>query len=145
MYSLLLRIPQSLSILIIFGMLIFCSCEHPKPLHKGVWAEWDAGMYADERYNMTLWLFEENWFDGKTKQDIIQDLPDRYLKEIEGNVVSYPVKFTNGFMERWDIDYIQQDLGILTIYFENDTVTKAEYKERKNVDSEYRVKKTWNK
>ena len=138
------RIFQSLSILII-SMFIFCSCERPMPFHRGIWGDWDAGMYADERYNMTLWMFKENWFDGKSKQYIQEELSGRFVKEIKDNAVSYPVKFTNGFMERWNIDYIQRDLGILTIYFENDTVIKAEYKERKNVDSEYKLKKTWSK
>jgi hypothetical protein len=138
---------QSLSILVIVS--VFSSCEllndRPIPLDSKLWAEWDAGMYADERYNMTLWLFQENWFEEKTKQDIIRDLPERYLQEIKGNDVSYSVKFTNGFMERWNIDYKQQDLGILTIYFENDVVIKAEYKERKNVNAEYNIKRNWNK
>ncbi len=145
MYIYFLRKPLLLQSLIIMSLLVLSACERPKPLQSGEWGDWDAGLYSDERYNMTLWLFKENWFNEKTKQDIVLNLPNRNLSEINGDSISYSVKFTDGFMERWDIDYVQQDLGILTIYFKNDTVIRAEYKERKNTDSEFKVKKTWNK
>lgn len=92
---------------------------------------------------MTLWLFKTNWFENKTKADILEYLPDRKISEISGDTVSYSVKFTKA--EMLDIDYIQEDLGILTITFENNKVIKAEYKERKNTDLDYAVKKEWNK
>ena len=135
--------------LILAALFIISACDSKSmPLDSNIWGDWDAGLYADERYNMTLWLFKENWFEGKTKEDVIQDLPNRTnskLYEIKEDSIFYSVKFTNGFMERWNIDYIQQDLGILIIHFENDTIVKSEYKERKDVESEYIIKKVWTK
>jgi len=132
-------------IILIATALITITCtSKPKPLHSVEWGAWDAGMYSDERYNMTLWLFKTKWFEDKTKEDVIRDLPDRNIEHrIKRDSICYAVKFTNGFMERWNIDYIPQDLGILVIYFKNDTVVKAKYEERKNVKSNYRTRKTW--
>ncbi len=124
------------------GFLYACT-PRPQPLDSTEWGVWDAGMYSDARYPMTLWLFKVNWFDGKTKADVVRELPERGLAAIEGDNVAYPVRFTDGFMERWDIDYAQRNLGILTLYFEEDTLVRAEYTERPEVGAPYSVKKTW--
>ncbi|MCL2108254.1 MAG: hypothetical protein FWH20_02780 [Oscillospiraceae bacterium] len=127
-------------LLIFLSLLNACSNSKPIPLNTDQWGVWDVG-YNPERYNMTLWLFDTDWFGGKTESDILEQLPDKNINEIVDNEISFQVKFHNpNFIIGIDPHVTT---GILNIYFEDGIVTRAEYHERKNADSAYILKLEW--
>ncbi|MCL2654440.1 MAG: hypothetical protein FWD65_01900 [Coriobacteriia bacterium] len=117
------------------------ACSRPVKLDSTAWDSWDAGGYDDNRYPMMLWMFETNWFEGKTKADIVKYLPSHGVPVIKDNSVSYGITFTKA--ELFDIDFIQKELSVLVITFKDDKVVRAVYEKRKNTDSDYVIKKEW--
>jgi len=113
---------------------------------KIVWNSWDI-MYDERRYNMALWFFKEDWFNGKTKDTILNELSYKerinHIKHFyngiieENNILLYDLKYSNEFMERHNFDF--KPTAYLKIYFnENNKVIKAELyegKRRMNVNN----------
>ena len=115
--------------LLLFVTLIFllpgCS-ERAVPLNRAEWGYWDITV-SPKRYNMSIWMIETNWFDGKSKEDIISQLPERRTYTIEGDCKIFCVKESDG----WNIDHVPQPLAYLDVYFDSKgMVTKAVLRER---------------
>lgn len=71
---------------------------------------------------------DQDRFEGKSKSDIIEELPERHSYLISGNIKSFCIKETNG----WNIDHYANELAFLRIYFDNNgMVIKAVIEERK--------------
>ncbi|MCL2633450.1 MAG: hypothetical protein FWD34_02930 [Oscillospiraceae bacterium] len=133
---------NSLKVFLFIGIFLLsaCSGSNPLPLNSDRWGTYDVG-YHPERYNMTLWLFETNWFESKTDEEILELLPDPKVNEIIDEEIHFHVKFRNpNFI--FGIDPYELT-GILTIYFNDGLVIRAEYWERKDVNSEYVLKLEW--
>lgn len=137
---------KSILIFLLIGLIslsLLCSCSNSRlrPLDSDEWGYWDSG-YNPYRYNMMLWLFETDWFESKTRENILKQLPDQQYHEIIDDEINFQVKFKNpNFIIGIDPYEV---VGILTIYFDDGSVIHAEYKERKNADSEYELKTGWN-
>ena len=114
-------------LLILYGFLLSCT-EKPIPLDSNVWGSWDITI-DNRRYSMSVWMIKTNWFENKTKQDIIENLPERRPYEIKSNIEIFCIKETEG----WNIDFIPRPLAYLDIYFDDDgKVIKALIRERKD-------------
>jgi hypothetical protein len=100
-------------------------------------------------------VFRENWFTGKTKEEILNELfQNKKVNHIEsyydtssdGNILLLDLKYSNEFMERWNIDFDFKPIAYLKIYFnENNQIIRAELLEgnrRMNV-KEYKIKESW--
>jgi len=110
----------------IHGFLLSCT-ERPIPLDSRVWGFWDVTI-DNRRYCMSVWMIKSNWFENKTKQDIIENLPERRPYKIEGTIKTFCIKETEG----WNIDFIPHVLAYLDIYFDDDNkVIKVLLRERK--------------
>jgi hypothetical protein len=105
---------------------------------------------------MALWFFKNNWFDGKTKEMISNELwANKKSNHIYGfyignkeeeNIILFDLKYANELMERWDIDFDFKPIAYLKIYFnENNQVIKVELLEgkRKMNVKEYEITKYW--
>jgi hypothetical protein len=128
------------------------------PFNKTIWNSWDI-MFDESRYNMAIWFFNENWFNGKTKKIILEELNNNnkinhiiyfYYKDNEiqkhENILLFDLRYSNEFMERRNIDFEIKPIAYLKIYFnENDNIIKAEFYEgkRKNDINKYKIKKYW--
>jgi len=146
-----------LRIVIILLLLTSCNIYSNRPINfdKIIWNSWDI-MYDERRYNMALWFFKENWFNGKTKDIILNELSYKerinHIKHFyngiieENNILLYDLKYSNEFMERYNIDFDFKPIAYLKIYFnENNEVIKVELyegKRRMNVNN-YKLKKYW--
>ena len=126
--------------------------NRPMPFDKILWNSKDV-TYDEKRYNMAIWFIENNWFEGKTKEIIINELINnkydiRDKNIFENNILLFELKYTNEFMERWNIDYIPIPIAYLKIYFnEEEQVIRAEIIEgNKRIKIEkFKVIKYWNK
>jgi hypothetical protein len=132
--------------------------NRPIPFNKTIWNSWDI-MFDESRYNMAIWFFNKNWFNGKTKEIILEELKNNkkinhiiyfYYKDNEiqenENILLFDLRYSNEFMERSNIDFDIKPIAYLKIYFnENNNIIKAEFYEgkRKNDVKEYKIKKYW--
>ena len=123
------------------------------PFNKDIWNSWDV-MFDERRYNMAIWFFAENWFDGKNKEIILDELFQNqktnhinyfFNKNDDENILLFDLKYSNKFMER-NIEFDFMPIAYLKIYFnENNQVIRSELLEgnrRMNV-REYKIKKYW--
>ncbi|MWP48220.1 MULTISPECIES: hypothetical protein [unclassified Gilliamella] len=111
----------------------------------------------DRRYDMSIWMIKNNWFQRKTKNDIVEQLPKRntYKTTITNNKITYCVKEIRG----WNIDSESRPLAYLDLYFKDDLVIKVVLRERKQTfldkiesldgfpiisEQEYKKKLVWN-
>ena len=115
--------------LLIFHTLLLSCTEKPIPLDREVWSSWVDATVDSRRYNMSVWMIKTNRFENKTKQDIIENLPERRPYEIKSNIETFCIKQTT---EGWNIDFNSHPLAYLDIYFDDDgKVIKALIRERK--------------
>ena len=146
----------------VFLCILLISCDlrsnRPLPFDKSKWNFWDI-TFDENRYNMAIWFFKENWFNGKTKDNIINELRENeknlkkmnyiwlyYGNESEENILLFDLRYSNEFMERWDIDYQPKPTAYLRTYFdENDKLIRAELLEGKRSlkVEDYKIKKYW--
>jgi hypothetical protein len=128
--------------------------------NKTIWNSWDI-MFDESRYNMAIWFFNENWFNGKTKEIISDELLqnnkinhiiyfyNENSKNIEDeNILLFDLKYSNEFMERRNIDFDFKPIAYLKIYFnESDNIIKAElYEGKRKMDVKaYKIIKYWEK
>ena len=123
------------------------------PFNKNIWNSWDV-TFDERRYNMAIWFFRENWFDGKDKEIILNELFQNqkinhinyiFNKDNDENILLFDLKYSNEFMER-NIEFYFMPIAYLKIYFnENNQVIRSELLEgnrRMNV-REYKIKKYW--
>jgi hypothetical protein len=121
---------------------------------KKIWNSWDV-TFDEHRYNMAIWFFRENWFTGKNKEKILDELfqnkkvnhiESYYDKSNNENILLFDLKYSNELMERWNIDFDFKPTAYLKIYFnEGNQIIRAELLEgnrKKNV-KEYKIKKSW--
>ena len=144
-------------ILIIFTFFSIISCKYysnrPLQFNKIIWNSWDV-TFDESRYNMAIWLLKENWFKGKTKDIIINELMESnkrnhiynfYSGNIE-NILLFDLRYSNEFMERWNIDFDFKPTAYLKIYYnEINQIIKVELLEgkRKLDVKDYKIKKYW--
>ena len=124
---------------------IYLSKSKPIELDSNVWKSWDI-TYDEKRYNMALWLFKTNWFENKTREDVLKDLPENRKEEIPEDIILYELKYTDEFMERWNIDYIPIPTAYLKIYFnQENNIIKAQIIEgKKEIKIEdFKITKQW--
>ena len=151
MKSVLIRIFFAIGVCSIIGLFIVVLSFHfskvsSMELDSEIWNDWDAGWYDERRYNMALWLFKTNWFENKNKDDVLNELPTYRLQEILDNEVVFELKYSDEFMERWNIDYMPIPVAYLKIYFnEDDIIIEAELLEGKKEISidDFAVTRLW--
>ena len=152
-----LKIVNIIVFLCIILCIMSCNFHNNKPVqfNKEIWNSWDI-MYDERRYNMTIYFFRENWFNGKTKDIILDELLENNkinhinhfynINSIENNILLFDLKYSNEFMERWNIDFDFKPIAYLKLYFnENNQLIKAELYEgkRKMAVNKYKIKKYW--
>jgi hypothetical protein len=125
------------------------------PFNKKLWNSWDV-TFDESRYNMAIWFFKENWFSGKNQEIIMNELfQNKKINHIEHfyynnnsdeNILLYDLKYSNEFMERWNIDFDFKPIAYLKIYFDkNNQILRAELLEgnRRMDVKEYKIRKYW--
>jgi hypothetical protein len=154
---------------IIICILSIISCDiysnRPIPFDKNTWNFWDVGTYDASRYNMAIWFFKNNWFEGKTREIILQELSanhperddgyygySRYSKrlktamDIPVTVLVYELRYSNNFFEKSDDQIYPIPIAYLRIYFnKNNIINKCEIIEGdKNMNIEaFEIKQYW--
>jgi hypothetical protein len=145
-------------ILCLFISLTSISCslytDRPIPFNKFIWNAWDV-TFDEQRYNMALWLFRENWFNGKNKEIILNELFENkqrnhierfYNENDDEHILLFDLRYSNEFMERWNRDFDFKPIAYLKIYFnKNNQILRAELlkgNRRINV-KEYKIIKYW--
>ena len=150
-----MKLLKKIIILCIFFIIVSCKYYSNRPLqfNKFIWNAWDI-TFNESRYNMAIWLFKENWFNGKTKDIILKELMENnkrnhiysFYKGDKGNILLFDLKYSNEFMERWGIDFDFKPIAYLRIYYnELNLVIRAELLEgkRKMDVEDYKIKKYW--
>ena len=147
---------------------ILSSCDlyknRPIAFDKKLWNSWDI-IYDEKRYNMAMWFFKNNWFEGKTKTIILDELTDNneivlqnHKEELENSFILFTLLYLDNYQ---NIDYVPPRTAVyLKIYFDNDgIVSKTEMLEIKKHELEkeeressmdiliekYKIIKYWNK
>lgn len=135
--------------------LISCGINPYRPIKfdSNIWNSWDV-MFDESRYNMAIWFFNEDWFIGKTKELILNDLKQNdkinhinyfYKNNNENNILLFDLKYSNEFMER-TIHFDFKPTAYLKIHFnDNEQIIKAELfegKRRKDVN-QYKIIRNW--
>jgi hypothetical protein len=130
--------------------------ERSIPFNKDIWNSWNAAS-DEQRYNMAVWFFRENWFNGKNKEIILNELfrnkktnhiESYYNKNKDENILLFDLRYPEEFVERWNIDFEFKPAAYLKIYFnENNQVIKAElYKGNQQREvKRYKIIKHWEK
>ena len=147
----------SLCILTFIMIIVFRNFYMNRPIvfNKEMWNNWDV-IYSERRYNMAIWFFRESWFNGMTKDTIHGELSDNrgvnhiiwfYGEHNENNIILFDLKYSNEFMERWNIDFDFKPIAYLKIFYdENENIIRVELLEgkRKNHVREYIITRYWN-
>jgi hypothetical protein len=60
------------------------------PFNKIICNSWDI-TFDEQRYNMAIWLFRENWFNGKNKEIILNELFENKKQTIWNAFIMKPM------------------------------------------------------
>ncbi|MWP48223.1 MULTISPECIES: hypothetical protein [unclassified Gilliamella] len=141
-------------LLLLLLFFILSGCQEGEPLDSRIWGSSDTNI-DNRRYDMSIWMIKNNWFQGKTTKNIVEKLPEAKVgtvTTITNNKITYCVKEIRG----WNIDSESRPLAYLDLYFKNDLVVKAVLRERKQswsnkidgmggvFEQEYKTKLVWN-
>ncbi|SCC10629.1 hypothetical protein [Gilliamella intestini] len=116
-------------LLLLLLFFILSGCQEGEPLDSRIWGSSDTNI-DNRRYDMSILMIKNNWFQGKTTKDIVEKLLEAKVGTITiitDNKRIYCVKESEG----WNIDFEPETLAYLDLYFKNDLVVKAVLRERK--------------
>lgn len=141
-------------LLLLLLFFILSGCQEGEPLDSRICGSSDTNI-DNRRYDMSILMIKNNWFQGKTTKDIVEKLLEAKVGTITiitDNKRIYCVKESEG----WNIDFEPETLAYLDLYFKNDLVVKAVLRERKQSwsnkidgmggvsEQEYKTKLAWN-